>query len=629
MWSIRKVGAVGSSGRATAIRVYPESRRAPIFVRPASDSARFHSHPPIANFAKLNRQTPEVEHLASHRKQTPAICSNRQKITFSRDEYSSLSTAQIYSFRAASPARAFACATDLAAANVIFRPFLTETGAQTELPVSNSKQTSGTFLTETRIACLLVLSRLPEGRALLRGSRLATRGARAAAAAQAVTKSVRFVSGLSEKSTAQNHSFRAGSPARAFARALNLAAALLFLMLRPAASFAAAPPVHQQAANPVLDTTICEITSHPLDFEGKMVRVKARIATLFKSRVIEDATQPCSRVMRLTYSTEPAPASSFVPGPDTPAKDLPRPTLIDDDQFKLFQKYLAARMYATSEGAPCSPCDRYEITATLTGMVNFPVSAKPDSKPRNPRERLFFLQSVADVTPRDISATYDPKKFSTEPLAFSRGFVSGRLLGPDGKPLPQTDVQIVSTESVPASIKGTHQLTDDQGQFNFEVAPGQYVVAINLYTGPSKELPYSTTYLPGTTNVISATMIQVQAGQHVEHLTLQLSAAQRLRERKFSGKVEWPDGRAATDVAVWLNEDEHHQLLMKGPAGRTNAAGNFTLIGFEGRDYFLHANVTLAGKPVCAKKLRLNSAAPLDAIDLKLSVAGQIPCLKE
>jgi len=64
---------------------------------------------------------------------------------------------------------------------------------------------------------------------------------------------------------------------------------------------------------------------------------------------------------------------------------------------------------------------------------------------------------------------------------------------------------------------------------------------------------------------------------------------------------------------------------MKGPAGRTDAAGNFTLIGFEERDYFLHASVNLAGKPVCAKKLRLNSTAPSDPVDLKLSVEGQIP----
>ncbi len=495
------------------------------------------------------------------------------------------------------------------------------------MDVTRSKQTSAPFLTGSRIAHLLAPSRPCEGRSLLGGSRLA---ARAAATAQAVTRSTQFVSGFSEKSTLENYSFRAGSPARAFARALNLAAALLFLLLRPAASFATAAPIHAHASDAVLDTTVCEITEHPLDFEGKVVRVKAHIIILFRSRVLQDANNQCpARVMRLTYSTEPAPASSFVAGPDTPAKDLPRPALIDDDQFKLFQKYLAARMYPTSEGAPCSPCDRYEITATFTGMVNFPISGKKGSVPRNTRERLFFLQSVADVTTRDLSATFDPKKFSTEPVTFSRGHVSGRLLGPDGKPIPQTDVQIVSTESVPASIKGTHQLTDDHGQFNFEVAPGQYVVAINLYTGPSKELPYATTYLPGTTNAISATMIQVKADQHVEHLTLQLSAAQRLHERKFSGKVEWPDGRAATDIDVWLNEDEHHQQLMKGPAGRTDDAGNFALIGFEGRDYFLHSKVILAGKPVCSKKLRLNSSAPPDAIDLKLNVEGQIPCLQQ
>jgi hypothetical protein len=713
-------------------------------MRPGSDSGRFHSHPPIANFAKLNRQTPDIERLATRRKQTPAICSNRQKINFSPDENQPLNaflsgTAShietgvtrskqiIASFlsgaRTVNPAGFTLSGVEGRTADRCASAFLTGSGSHSKMDVTRSKQTSGTFLTGSRIACLLprycrvFASTSSRWLSLLRGSRLAARAAAAAQAVtgstpllhapsekstlqdhsfraaslarasagaldppaanldfrpflarartavfqeisnrelrllepslnhrkqrvasrsnrelstnQAVAKSGRFVYGFSEKSTLQNHSFRAGSPARAFARALNLAAALLFLFLHPVASFAAAPPIHRQAAAPVLDTTVCEITEHPLDFEGKMVRVKAHIVTRFKSRVIEDADKPCSRVMRLTYSTEAAPASSFVPGPDTPAKDLPRPTLIDDDQFKLFKKYLAARMYPTSEGAPCSPCDRYEISATLTGMVNFPVSAKSNPDSRNPRERLFFLQSLAGVTARDLSATYDPKKYSTEPPAFSRGYVSGRLLGPDGKPLPYKDVQIFSTEAVPDSIKGTHQLTDDQGQFNFEVAPGQYIVAINLYTGPSKELPYGTTYLPGTTNVISATMIQLQAGQHVEHLTLQLSAAQRLRERKFSGKVEWPDGRAATDVAVWLNEDEHHQLLMKGPAGHTDAAGNFTLIGFEGRDYFLHANVNLAGKSVCAKKLRLNSTAPPDAIDLKLSVEGQIPCLQQ
>jgi hypothetical protein len=537
MWSIRKVGAVGSSGTATAIRLYPELRRAPIFVRPASDPARFHSHPLSPNLPKLNRQTPDIERLATRRKQTSAICSIRQKINFPPDE------------------------------NLPFNAFLTGSASHSKIDETRSKQTGAPFLTGSRI--------------------------------------VKW----------------------------NLAAvALPFLLLHPIAAFAAAPPIHRQAAaaDAVLDTTVCEITSHPLDFEGKMVRVKAHIVTRFKSRVIEDADKPCSRVMRLTYSTEPAPASSFVPGPDTPAKDLPRPTLIDDDQLKLFQKYLAARMYPTSEGAPCSPCDRYEITATLTGMVNFPVSAKSNPDSRSARERLFFLQSLSGVTARDLSATYDPAKYSTEPPAFSRGYISGKLLGPDGKPLSQKDVQIFSTEAVPASIKGTQQITDNQGQFSFEVAPGQYIVAINLYTGPTTDLPYDTTYLPGTADVISATMIQVQAGQHVENLTLRLGPTARLQEHKYSGKVEWPDGRAATDVAVWLTEAEKRGgLVLRGPDAKTDASGKFSLDGFDGREYFVHAKVILAGKPVCATKVRVNPKAPPDPIDLKLSVEGQTPCLQQ
>src|ERR1700691_1113697 len=139
MWSIGKVGAVGSSG--------PTGIRTPISVRPASGSARFHSHPPIANFAKLNRQTPEVERLASHRKQTPAICSNRQKINFSPDE---------------------------------------------------------------------------------------------------------------------NQPFNFGRTKRPSVKWNLAAAALPFLLLHPLASFAAAPPIHRQAAAPVLAPTVCEITAHPL-----------------------------------------------------------------------------------------------------------------------------------------------------------------------------------------------------------------------------------------------------------------------------------------------------------------------------------------------------------------------------
>src|SRR5277367_4455146 len=95
MWSVEKVGAVSSSWMAAAIpaysdlrRVYPELRRAPVFSPLFSRPERPHTVSRPANCAKLNRQTPEVEHLATRRKQTPAIRSNRQNFHFCLNEIS-------------------------------------------------------------------------------------------------------------------------------------------------------------------------------------------------------------------------------------------------------------------------------------------------------------------------------------------------------------------------------------------------------------------------------------------------------------------------------------------------------------------------------------------------------------
>ena len=129
MWSIGKVGAVGSSGRTG---IHP-----PIFVRPASDSGRFHSRPRIANYRKLNRQTPEIERLVTRRKQITAICSNRQEINFCLDENQPLNS------------------------------FLTGTASQVECDVSPTKQTTGEFLpgattASSRLATIREMSGSPE-----------------------------------------------------------------------------------------------------------------------------------------------------------------------------------------------------------------------------------------------------------------------------------------------------------------------------------------------------------------------------------------------------------------------------------------------------------------------------------
>ena len=418
----------------------------------------------------------------------------------------------------------------------------------------------------------------------------------------------------------------------------NFAAAILsLLLLQQWFSLVAAVPIRGQDSAPVLDTTVCELTAHPGQFDGKMVRVKVQVVPASRGHAIKDADNQCPNTLRLSYSTA-APTSSSPSRLITPTRDIPRPALIVDDQFELLNKYRNARMYPTSEGARCRPCNRYEITATLTGMLNFPERTRHVSDGPPPYERLFFVQSVTDVKARDISATYDPKEYSTEPVTYPRAYVTGKLLAPDGSPLAQANVHISSAEPPSSSKYGTQQTTDDHGQFSFAVPPGSYILAINLYTGASADLPYDITYFPGTTDEASAKVIQLKADQRVDNVTFSLAGAKRLRERKFSGKVEWPDGRPASDAFVQLTEvGMHDGLIFRSASARSDANGNFSLNGFDGKDYYVHAKVADDDQPatavghklVCAQKIRVNSTAPSDAIDLKLTVSGQIPCIQQ
>src|SRR5271156_5557717 len=196
MCSVEKVGAVSSSSRAVAIRVYPELRRAPTccadgllqflpgatsvnpmgFILLAltkegsgvegpsnSHSDRSHALPLPTNCAELNRQTPEVERPVTSRKQITATRSNRQKINFRSDENQPLTRARLSPVGAqhAAPGRdtwltssdwAHACGgrflqflpglprATFAKGSVSPITFLTGSGSQTEIAVTRSKQ---------------------------------------------------------------------------------------------------------------------------------------------------------------------------------------------------------------------------------------------------------------------------------------------------------------------------------------------------------------------------------------------------------------------------------------------------------------------------------------------------------
>jgi hypothetical protein len=156
---------------AAAIRVYPELRRvspelrsAPVFSRLLSHPDRAHTVSRPANCTELNRQIPEVEHLATRTKQTPAIRSNRQKFHFCLHEFSTplSSVGAREHARILGPAR-FSGAAPATDAWLTFSDrkngfgdrfsqFLPGSGLQVEFAVTHSKQSIAAFLPGSRIA---------------------------------------------------------------------------------------------------------------------------------------------------------------------------------------------------------------------------------------------------------------------------------------------------------------------------------------------------------------------------------------------------------------------------------------------------------------------------------------------
>ena len=136
------------------------------------------------------------------------------------------------------------------------------------------------------------------------------------------------------------------------------------------------------------------------------------------------------------------------------------------------------------------------------------------------------------------------------------GAISGRVVDPDGEPMPRVSVQL---RSVRERRRGPFlgAVTDDRGAYRiFQIPPGKYHLSaayqpafqqreIKLQTpdGTAEE-SYSTTYFPGTSDFAQAAAIDIPAGADLAGVDLQL---QRVRAVHIRGRVS---GMAAAPIPI-------------------------------------------------------------------------------
>lgn len=374
-----------------------------------------------------------------------------------------------------------------------------------------------------------------------------------------------------------------------------------------------------------LRTTICDIAANAKKISGRMVTVRAKIINGFEVFAIEDPSGGCG-IMWLEYAGG-GPEAMFSWGNRMPPRHQAPVELQRDAEFNKFAELLAARMYPRDRGTICMNCNRYQVTATMTGRVE--VATKGTGFGHLNRYYLLFkLQSVSDADGKDLSGKYDSAIFSSTPVQFPTGYFKGVVRSPNGDPIKYIPVMAIRPEGVPLYMKEFMSVTDDEGKFQFGVPPGSYILGVNTSFPFITKFPFPPTYFPAATEPTAATVLKIEDGQTIEANVNILRAAVR---RDVTIHVEWPDGKPAAGVLVHLRDAWSDMPIdIGGDKYYTNEHGRRTLPAFEGVAYTAYAERDVlhhgSRKHFCAQPASIDATGTARKIVLKLNMKGTEVC---
>jgi hypothetical protein len=363
-------------------------------------------------------------------------------------------------------------------------------------------------------------------------------------------------------------------------------------------------------------TTVCEVAKNPGRFDNQIVQLTATLAGNFEISAIRDPDHEECGSLWFTYPGSGPGASVSINSMD-PTQPRPSIALQRDDAFRHFQTMVDARMYPRRRKMGCMDCGRYEVTPTMTGLVE---SAKAGHGfgHMNGFPVQFVLQSILSTSAKDLAARYPAADFSTIPIRFPTGYFYGVLFGPDGKAIADADLTVYSPTDPEAHIEDDSATTDDNGRFRFSVPPGRYIIGFNTFWPPSPQFPYPATYYPSSRDRSGAQVLSVKDREHQRNLVFRLPKA--LTPRTIPVRVSWPDGTPIDGANVWLSPKDDPTAVVGTAVSHTTKDGNYDLTGFEGYDYILRAD-KYGGKTreSCIKPLLIRaSKIPISRIRLLL-----------
>lgn len=174
--------------------------------------------------------------------------------------------------------------------------------------------------------------------------------------------------------------------------------------------------------------------------------------------------------------------------------------------------------------------------------------------------------------------------------------LSGKLFDENSQPLPDTSVQLVPVDQINVHQKDLQMAhTDNEGRYIFHSIPnGDYYLGVRLFRIADLLFPYPRTFYPNTLSLAEAKVITIKEGNILKDFEIKIG--QKLKQRKVSGIVVYPDGKPAENATVIAEEVEYSENSM-GYAFQANKDGTFTLTLSEGLRHIIKAVVPATDTP--------------------------------
>jgi hypothetical protein len=167
------------------------------------------------------------------------------------------------------------------------------------------------------------------------------------------------------------------------------------------------------------------------------------------------------------------------------------------------------------------------------------------------------------------------------------GVIEGSVVDAAGGPVANVSVGLRPAEQPRDTMPNVEQgRSDELGRFAFdELAPGRYVVGVNLPLGPNPGSPYAVTYAMDASGVPEIIELGLGALHQLRPLVVT-----RLELTKVAGQVLWADGSPAAGCRVSASPLIGDRPGLGLAASDTGPEGRFQLDVFRGVRYRFRAD---------------------------------------